>query len=329
MIIDFHTHYYPQKFLNEIERNGHRYDLEIQTDEAKRKTIKHRGNAVCTLTAEMNNLSRRLEDMDRHGIDKQVLSLSVPGIDAFSPREAQFLAKTINDEMIQIGVDYPDRFMGLGVVPLKSIQFAMEELTRIIKAGLKGVILGSNVNGVFLDDESYFPFFQQAERLKAVLFVHSASPVNRNGMHDYRLTPMLGFMVDESLALLRMTLSGLFERVPNLKIIAGQLGGIIPFLIGRIDKCFNAYPECRHNIKKPPSHYLRNIYLDTVSFHKPALQCALDLWGHKRLIFGSDYPQVIGDVGKAIESLESSDLSSEKKAAIYAENLLDLTEDGS
>lgn len=324
MIIDFHTHYYPKNFLKEIERDGRLHNLEMQRDSLNRQVITFRGNAICTLTEEMNNVSLRLEDMGKHGVDKQVLSLSVPGVDLFNPESAQILASIVNDEIIDLTKKYPEHFLGIGTVPLQTIDFAIRELHRIMENGLIGVILGSNINGTFVDDEAFYPFLQEAEKLRAIVFLHSAPPVNKKGMEYYRLIPMFGFMMEVSLTLIRLVMRGILEKLPSLKIVVGQLGGTVPFLLGRIEKCFEAYPECKHEIKESPLNYFKRIWLDTVSFHPPALECAYKSWGSQKLIFGSDYPQVIGDARKAIESLEATTFTDAEKKSIYATNLLNL-----
>jgi aminocarboxymuconate-semialdehyde decarboxylase len=132
---------------------------------------------------------------------------------------------------------------------------------------------------------------------------------------------MIGYPLDTTLAIMRLVLAGVLEKYPGLKLILSHLGGTIPYLVDRIDFCYSAYPECRVNIPRPPSEYLRSVYLDTVSFYAPALWCALAFSGPDRLLLGSDYPHVIGDLNRAIAAIEGLNIPQEHKEGIFGANV--------
>ena len=321
MKIDIHNHYYPEAFIKALER-GAISSLRIIRDEIGRDIIVHKGTRVVTLTPPMNRVELRLEDMARAGIDRQVLSLSIPSVDAFSPEEGIVFSQMINQDLSHVTARYPDRFVFFATTPLKAREGAMVELDRAVKElGAKGVIIGSNIDGRPLDSPEFRPFFKEVAELDIPIFVHPMTPAGNESMNDYRLAPMIGFEMDLCLAVVRIVMGGILKDFPDLKIIVAHLGGAIPYLVERIENCFWAYPECRVKIKDSPKNYLRKMYLDTVSFQTSALMCAYDFWGAEHLILGSDYPHVIGDIDRSVSSIQKLSLSDEEKERIFGGNL--------
>ncbi len=321
MKIDIHNHYYPEAFINALGR-GAISSLQIIRDEIGRDIIVHKGTRVVTLTPPMNKVELRLEDMARAGIDRQVLSLSIPSVDAFSPEEGIVFSQMINQELSHVAARFPDRFVFFATTPLKAKEGARVELNRAVKElGAKGVIIGSNIDGRPLDSPEFRPFFKEVAELDIPIFVHPMTPAGNESMNDYRLAPMIGFEMDLCLAVVRIIMGGILKDFPDLKIIIAHLGGAIPYLVERIENCFWAYPECRVKIKDSPKNYLKKIYLDTVSFQTSALMCAYDFWGAEHLILGSDYPHVIGDIDRSVSSIQNLSLSDKEKEWIFGENL--------
>jgi len=321
MKIDIHNHYYPETFVKALGE-GAISSLQIIRDEIGRDIIVHKGTRVVTLTPPMNRVELRLEDMGRAGIDRQVLSLSIPSVDAFSPEEGIVFSQMINRELSHVAARYPDRFVFFATTPLKAKEGATVELDRAVRElGAKGVIIGSNIDGRPLDSPEFRPFFKKVTELDVPIFVHPMTPAGNESMNDYRLAPMIGFEMDLCLAVVRIIMGGILKDFPDLKLIIAHLGGAIPYLVERIENCFWAYPECRVKIKDSPKNYLKKIYLDTVSFQTSALMCAYDFWGAEHLILGSDYPHVIGDIDRSVSSIQKLSLSDKEKEWIFGENL--------
>jgi aminocarboxymuconate-semialdehyde decarboxylase len=273
----------------------------------------------------MHHVEKRLEEMYRVGMDKQILSLSIPGPDPFDPAEGLALAQISNEAIAEVVHTYPQYFAGLASVPLKDPDAAIQELERAIKElGLKGVIMGTNVDGLSVDQPEFFPFYEAVAALDIPLLLHPMTPIGKEAMNVYRLAPMIGFESDICLAVVRLVLSGILAKLPHLKVIVSHLGGAIPYLIERIDNCYRAYPECREHIDVLPSTYLKQLYYDTVSFYQPALLCAYQFTTAQKLILGSDYPHVIGDIERSITSIEQLDIPSTEKEQIFSSNLLHL-----
>jgi len=136
---------------------------------------------------------------------------------------------------------------------------------------------------------------------------------------SYGLTGVVGYVFDTTLAMLRIIFSGLLEKHPDLKLILPHLGGVIPYLIGRIDHQFSVNPECQGRISKPPSEYFKLVYMDTAqSLYPPALECAYKLMGSKKILFGTDYP--FADLSKSIQSIRQLNIPEEEKKEIFEGN---------
>ncbi|MEM4727023.1 MAG: amidohydrolase family protein, partial [Candidatus Bathyarchaeia archaeon] len=180
--------------------------------------------------------------------------------------------------------------------------------------------LMSNVGGRPLDWEPFIQVYEKAVELDVPLFIHPASPINQRGMGDYRLVPILGFGVDTTLSILRLVFSGVLKRLPGLKLVASHLGGVFPYLRGRIDRGFEAYPECKVNISEPPSRYLREIWMDSICYDEEVLMSVYSFSGAGKIVLGSDHPHQIGDIERAVERIKRLPIGEEDKTMILGEN---------
>lgn len=304
--IDVHNHYYPEEYLEAIRRMDS--PISLSTDEEGREVMLSDGSRIVTLTPPMTDLDVRLEDMDRAGIDTQVLSLSAPNVNFLEGEEALKLARVCNDAFAEINEQH-GRFAPLASVPLQDPELAVTEAERAItELGLNGFIVGSNINGVQLNDDGFEQFFETVDRLDVPVFIHPMTPAGNSVMREYRLAPLVGFENEITLAISRLVFDGVLER-HDLDIHLAHLGGTVPYLIERLNNGYRAYPECREHIDELPGSYLEDVYYDTVSFHPPALRCALDSVGVEQLILGSDYPHVIGDIDRAVSDIEELELT--------------------
>ena len=181
-------------------------------------------------------------------------------------------------------------------------------------------MLFSNVNGAGLNDDRFLPLYEAANDLDAVLYIHPTHPVGVEAMTDFWLMPLVGFLMDTTLAAAKIVFSGIPERFPRIKWALCHMGGAIPYLAERLDRGFHAFTECRANIPQPPTHYLKQFYYDTVNFNPRAIQLAIDFAGVDHIMAGSDYPHMIGSIPQMIQSIASLPISDEDKAAIYGGN---------
>lgn len=285
----------------------------------------NKGLRIVTIKEKMHRVEKRLADMDKNGIDVQVLSLSTPGVDCFDAKKSVSVARMVNDEMAKITEKYRGRFYALASLPLKDVPAAIDELERSVKdLGMKGVILQSDVDGRPLDSPDFLPLYEKIASMDLPISIHPGTPIVGGVVAEYRLGPMVGFIFDTTLAMLRLILSGVLEKIPNLKLVLAHLGGMLPYVVDRLDFCYRAYPEARVNISRPISEYLKRAYYDTVSFYEPAIMCAYALTGSKGLVFGTDYPHVIGSIERAVKTVAGLKIPEEEKWEIFGGNAYQL-----
>ncbi|MFS8531321.1 amidohydrolase family protein [Sphaerobacter thermophilus] len=304
MRIDAHAHAQPPEYLDALLASG-RY--ESVRDAEGRIVVRERGSRFLTITPQMHHPEQRVAEMDEAGIDMQILSVTTPQVYFLQGQAAVDLARRCNDYLADIVRSYPTRFRALASVPLTADpDAAVREFVRCLDdLGMVGAIIGSNIDGRPIDDPAFDAFYAEADRRATTLFIHPMVPAGIEVMNPYALAPLVGFMFDTTLAVSRLIFSGFFERYPRVKVLVGHLGAAVPYLAGRLDIGWRSYSDCQ-GIPHPPTEYIRRLYLDTVSFHAPALRCALETVGPDRIVFGSDYPHVIGDVGGAIASIQQA-----------------------
>ena len=210
--------------------------------------------------------------------------------------------------------------MAFASVPLGNPDDAIAELHRGVKdLGMKGVILGTNIDGKHLHLKEFWPFYEEVERLDLPILLHPMVPVHPETLAEIPVS-VIAFLMDTTFTVSKMAYYGVFERFPKLTLILPHLGGTIPFLLERIDDGYKVFPDFKKNIPKLPSEYLKRLYYDTVSFHKPALMCVYHTVGADHMVMGSDYPHVIGHGARAVTAIEELDIPREEKERIFGEN---------
>jgi len=314
---DLHTHYYPEAFFRLIEDVGGAFSF--GTDPTGRTTIRYRGSRFFGITPPMTDPARRIEDMDRIGIDVEVLSLSTPNV-YFAPPERQAeVARLVNDAYADLAARHPKRFKGFASIPMDDPDAALRELERALdELRMNGVIVLSNINGRALTDPRYRPFFVECDRRRVCVFIHPMIPPSAEPFSEYVLGPIIGFPFDTTLAVARLCYAGVFRELPNIRWILGHLGGAVPYLMERMDNGWRDFAECRVNIDELPSVYLKRLYYDTVSFSTAALMLTRELVGADHMVMGSDYPHLLGSIDRAVSSIESLDVPSAEKDRVFS-----------
>lgn len=240
----------------------------------------------------LNTIDTRLEDMDRLGIDVQALSPS-PGqyfyfTDAETGRDA---AQAVNNGMAEAVAKHPDRFVGMGTVPLQDPRLAVEEMRRCVKdLGLRGIEINTNVNGKDFHAEEFRPFWAAAEELGILIFMHPLGFTDAKRMTEYYFNNLIGNPLESTLALGHLIFGGVLDAYPGLKICVAHGGGYIPGYWGRMDHGWRARGDCSEHCKHEPSSYLRKLWFDTLVFDKDELESLVRTHGADRLCLGSDYP---------------------------------------
>ena len=313
-IVDFHNHYYPEAYLKELATG--RGVARLSTDAHDRTLIEYPGDYNVVALGH-RDLTERLRVMDQEGVTVNAFSLTTPGVHVEERARGVALAQLVNDAFGEAAAAHPGRFAPLAALPLQDPVAAVREAERALTTlGHRGVLLFSHVNERSLDDEAYLPLFELLESLKAPAFIHPTSPRSLEGIAEYRLTAIMGFLFDTTVAAARLIFAGVPERFPQLKVVLGHLGGTLPYLVERMDRGFHAYAECRVHIDRAPSEYVKRMYVDTVNFEPHALRMAMGYLGADHLVFGSDYPHEVGSVAKALGAVRGLDLAPVDQAAI-------------
>jgi predicted TIM-barrel fold metal-dependent hydrolase len=318
MIIDSHGHIPPETYIKELM--SHKNLPRILKGDNNSLIIEYGEGYQYTIDDRMYSIDTKLEAMKKSSVDMQILGIIMPGLDTLDAEIAYTLTQKVNDEYADIQEKYHDTFLTVGAIPLQYPEFAIEELRRIKKdLGMMGVEVFSNINGTPLDSPKFYPFFREAESLNIPLLLHPSLPLIAEATKPYGLTGAVGYLFDTTIAILRIIYSGILEKFPKLRIVLPHMGSTIPYLIGRIDNQFKINPESQEKISKLPSEYFKLIYVDTAqSLYRPAIECAYQLIGSKKILFGTDYP--FADLSKSIQAIKNLDISDEAKEDIFENN---------
>ncbi|UCD22981.1 MAG: amidohydrolase [Gemmatimonadota bacterium] len=322
MIIDFHNHYYPPEYIEALQTGLS--NIKVSIDSANNPVLHSPGDKNIAVPGH-RDIDYRVNVLDEVGVDKQVLTFTAPGTLTEDPDTSAGLSRRVNDALAKIASERSDRFTALATLPLNNPAASIAEFQRATnELGFKGVMLFSNAAGVALADQRFWPIYEQASEVSAVMYIHPTFPVGVEAMTEYWLMPLVGFVFDTTLAAAHLVFSGVVERFPGVRWVLAHLGGTIPYLAERLDRGYEAFSECRSKISRPPSQYLKDFYYDTVNFDARALHLAIEFAGADRLLAGSDYPHQIGSLEKMVSSIGALGLSDEDRARILGGNTADL-----
>jgi aminocarboxymuconate-semialdehyde decarboxylase len=316
--IDFHNHFYPPEYIKAIE----------QSPSAVRITYDSAGNPCLHYPGDYNvavpghrDIDYREQILKDAKVDTQVITLTTPGTHIEGSTTAIRLASLVNDAFARIVASKRGRFASLATLPLCDPAASVIELRRAMEQlKFPGVMVFSNVNGTALSHQSFWPLWEAANELGAVVHIHPTNPLGVEAMLDYWLMPLVGFLADTTLAAASLVFGGVAERFPNIKWVLGHLGGAIPYLAERLDRGYEAFADCRKNISRPPTSYLKSFFYDTVNFDPRALELAVSFAGASQILAGSDYPHQIGSIPKMQESLLAMRVTEDARQKILGGN---------
>jgi predicted TIM-barrel fold metal-dependent hydrolase len=240
---------------------------------------------------------RRLAVMDAAGIDFQVISHTEPCVQNMAPKDAIPMVRDANDELLAAIAKHPNRFGGFASLPTSDPEAAADELERAVRLGLLGGFINGLTQERFLDDISFQPLFERAEALDVPIYLHPAQPPEAVRVAYYDGFPLAfllgigawGWHSETALHILRMVVTGTFDRHPRLRMIIGHMGEMLPFMIGRLDDVLSRE---RTGLDKTVSEYLlQHLTLSTSGLNTPApFLCAMMTFGVDKLMFAVDYP---------------------------------------
>lgn len=322
-VIDVHNHLYPKEWMDFLE--GRKGSPTLKRIGPNEMIFYYKGARLATVSREGHyDPEARMKDLEDYGIDIQIMSLTTPSVELVSKREGVIWAKKVNDYFASVCEKYRNRLYAYATLPLQESKESVKELERAYKElGAKGAIIFSNVKGIPIYSQEFFPIYEAAEDYGIPLFIHPAPPVTTEVMKKASLPlPLFGFVFDTTMAVTGLIFQGILEKFPKLRIIHAHLGGVFPYLVGRIDDSFKSYQkDYGLSLQQAPSaYYKRNFYVDAISFHLPAMRCALEFLGPDHILIGTDYAHPIGGPERVMGFVKDLDLGEENTEKILWKN---------
>ena len=316
--LDIHTHV----VVPEAAQLQRALVSEEETQKAARyaaATAREKGVVNPSARDDANDPILRVKRMDEAGIDIQLVSMNTnPPYYSLSGEDGLKVAKLANEGIRDYTRHAPDRFVGLGMVPMQSAPHAIEALEHAMSLGLKGINILTNIGGHDLGEEQFWPVWKRAEELGAAVLLHPLGFTNQDRFMKFRLANTVGQPLEETLAMLSLIHEGVMARHPKLKIMMSHGGGYLPFYYGRSDSTFFRDPHLRGAIDQKPSTYIRQFYLDTCVFDLHMIEYLADTYPLDHVILGTDFPYRDWGAVKMIKS--SKKLGNAEKAAILGKN---------
>ena len=318
MIIDTHAHIIVPEIVREAKPEEE-WRPRVVWDNGK-QYVEYGPKRIGSALREFVSPETILDEMKRSGVDAMLLCpwVSLVRYEA-KPEESLNACQVQNDALISLVQKYPKRVKALGMVPLQDVELSIKELERMMKAGLKGVEIGTHINGVYPGDERFRPFWEACESLGAFVFIHPVEGGGRAELQKYYMWNVIGNPLETTVAAGHLILSGVMETYPNLKILLAHGGGALPYLHGRLDRGFKQRPEINKVIKKPPTEYLKQFYFDTITHDAVVLKSLVDLVGADRVMLGSDYPFDMGNENPG-DLVRTANLGEAAEKKILGEN---------
>jgi aminocarboxymuconate-semialdehyde decarboxylase len=327
MKIDCHAHILPETWPSLKDKFGYGGFITLEHHQpGKARMMRDDGVFFREIEENCWNPEAILADMNKHNVDVMVLC-TVPVLFSYWARPEHTLewSEMLNDHLASVVRDHPTRFIGLGTLPMQDVQLACQELRRVVTVlGMPGVEIGSNINGMNLDDRSLDPFWAEAEKLGASIFVHPWEMMGSDRTQRYFQQWLVGMPAETTLAASSMIFGGVFDRFPNLRVMFSHAGGSLPFTLGRLSHGYHARPDlCNVNTVQDPRTYIGKFWVDGITHDEHALRYLVDVMGADKVAYGTDYPFPLGDLdhGRFIE--EHPQLGSEVKEQLLSKSVCD------
>ncbi|MBS1945769.1 MAG: amidohydrolase [Bacteroidetes bacterium] len=315
LAVDIHTHILPEHIPDFGKRFGYGGFIHLDHHRPGCARMMMDDRFFREVEANVWDPQVRMHECQGHRVQVQVLS-TVPVMFSYwaRPQDTLNLAMYLNDHIAQIVLDHPRRFVGLGTLPMQDPELAIRELERCKRIGLKGVEVGTHVQGLNLGEPQLFTIFQACEELDMAVFVHPWDMLGKERTEKYWAPWLVAMPVETTLAITSMIFSGLFEKLPKLRVAFAHGGGSFPGTLGRIQHGFDVRPDlCAVDNNVPPKDYMGRFWLDSLVHDPVMLQHVVNLVGADRVALGTDYPFPLGELepGKLIRSMPWDDKQKE------------------
>lgn len=318
--IDIHTHIVPEKFPPYAGKGRDVPWPSMADAHACHKHVMISGKVYRTVSEGCWSVPRRITDMGEMRVTRQAISPMPELLSYWLPlADAATLIRYLNDTIAGMVSEAPERFTGLGAVPLQDVGGAIRELEYCSELGLAGVELASHVNGVSIGDAGYEPFFAAAEELGAAIFVHALRPAGQERIVGPFIEQAVCFPGDIGLACASMITGGIGSRHPRLRIAFSHGGGVMSILLARLVRAWHAFPKAKEALPESPAVTAKRFYYDHLVFDPANVRHVIQTFGASQIMVGSDYPFTMGDP-QPVKTLEAAELDAATLAAISSGN---------
>ena len=323
--VDIHTHILPPKIPKFKDRFGYGGFVELCPcgSGCGADMVDDSGKFFRRVEPNCYEPRARLDEMEVHGVRVQVLS-TVPVMFSYfaKPEDGLTVCRFLNDHIRETVERWPGRFVGLGTLPMQSVDLAVKELERCQDIGLRGVEIGTHINGHNLSEKQFFPFYAACEETDMAVFVHPWEMMGRETMPSYWLPWLVGMPAESSRAICSMIFAGVFERFPKLRVAFAHGGGSFPATLGRIEHGFRVRPDlCAVDNPIGPKESLGKFYVDSLVHDGPMLRTLVDLLGVDKVALGTDYPFPLGETVPG-SLIRQGDFSEEERGWLLADTAL-------
>jgi aminocarboxymuconate-semialdehyde decarboxylase len=291
--IDVHTHIVPDTLRADAGRSDAWPSVEVKDD--GNAAVMVRGKVFRMIDSRSWDVGRRIEDMGEDGVDLQVLSPMPELLSHWLPAgEADELCQIMNGHIAQMITSAPDRFLGIGMIPMQDPQLAVKRLQDVHSMGLLGIEIGTHIDGIPLGDERLDPIYEAAEALGLLVFVHPLHPAGLDRIGGKReFAAISAFPLETALATVSLLGGRVLDRFPKLRILLSHGGGAAAWIVPRIDFACAAGSLLKDYLPETAAQTLRRFWYDTITYDAPALTYLASRIGADRLVVGSDYPFLI------------------------------------
>ncbi len=319
--IDIHTHVVPETFPPYAGRGTNIPWPSMADAHACHKHVMIQGKVYRTVSDGCWSVPRRIEDMGAMQVARQAISPMPELLSYWLPLEdAKVMVRYLNDQIAAMIARAPDRFIGLGAVPLQDVDAAVRELDFVVtRLKFSGVEIASHVNGVSIGDTRFEPFFAAAERLGAAIFVHALRPAGQDRIVGAFPEQAVCFPGDIGLAAASMITGGVAARHPKLRIAFSHGGGVMSILLPRLVHAWNVFPKAKESLAESPATTARRFYYDQLVFDPAAVGFLIESFGAAQIVVGTDYPFALGDA-HPMKTLELAEVRGETLVAITSTN---------
>jgi aminocarboxymuconate-semialdehyde decarboxylase len=321
--IDVHTHLFPQSAVRALRADGVWFGTTVSLGaDGSPVAVTGRRRMAFGSPRHLEPPEVRIARMRAMRVDTQVVSLLPPLFRyEIEPAPAIAAARAVNDELAGMQAGWPERYIGLATLPLQDVRAAVAELERAMTTlGLRGIAIGTHVDGRDWDDPELFPVLEAAATTGALIFCHPLNPRGPDLLKRYYAGNLLGNPWETTMAVAAFVFGGVLDRLPGLELVFAHGGGYAAAGAGRMDHGARVRPESR-TAGHPPSDYLRRLYFDSLTHSPTALGALVETVGAGQVLLGSDYPADMGDEDP-VGSIQACDrLSDDEKVAIGGGNL--------